>query len=415
MTSPLFRQQALDQQRDRLYGEVVIIQPLSFYLITFAVVVVVLVISLLLIYGTYARREAVQGYLVPDKGLVKIYAPLRGVLTKRHIQEGDLVNKGDTLFTVSTQHAAESGGDRDALLLSEIQQQITSTDKKIEQERQLSLAEVKRLTASATGLVKEQQQLKQTIATQQQQLNISAEGVKNFKALLSQGTLSNAEYQQRLEGHLGKKVNLQNAQRQLTTLNNRHLELTQQIAELPLRWQSRLADLNKQLSDLNQRIVEISGRRVYSIRAPITGRITTLQIAEGQTVDIQAPIVAILPQGANLYAELYLPTRAAGFIAKGQTVWLRYGAFPYQHYGLYEGRISEVAQTILSPKEMPIPLTLQEPVYRIKVRLNAQTVKAYGREFPLQAGMLLEASIILEERSLGQWLLEPIYGLKGHL
>jgi membrane fusion protein len=415
MTSPLFRQQALNQQRERLYGEVVIIQPLSFYLITFSVVVMVVVIGLLLIYGTYARQEAVQGYLVPDKSVVKIYAPLRGVLTIHHIKEGALVNKGDTLFTVSTQYAAESGGDRDALLLSELQKQQIDAEKKIEQERQLNLAKIQRLNSSASGLVKEQQQLKQSIATQQQLLNISDKGVKNLKTLLSQGTLSNAEYQQRLESHLGKKVNLQNAQRQLTTLNNRHLELTQQIAELPLRWQSRLADLNNGVSDLNQRIVEISGRRVYSIHAPVTGRLTTLQISEGQTIEPQVPIVAILQEGAKLYAELYLPTRAAGFITKGQTVWLRYGAFPYQHYGLYEGSISEVAQTILAPSEIPIPLALQEPVYRIKVGLNTQSVQAYGRKFPLQAGMLLEASIILEERSLGQWLLEPIYGLKGHL
>ena len=61
----LFRQESLDNRRERLWGEVVLIQPLSFYLITGVVTIAVILIAIYLIYGTYARRENVSGYLLP--------------------------------------------------------------------------------------------------------------------------------------------------------------------------------------------------------------------------------------------------------------------------------------------------------------------------------------------------------------
>ncbi len=70
--SDLFRQEALDNRRERLWGEVVLVQPLSFWLLTGFISLVVLLIALLLVFGTYARRENVTGYLLPDKGLIKI-------------------------------------------------------------------------------------------------------------------------------------------------------------------------------------------------------------------------------------------------------------------------------------------------------------------------------------------------------
>jgi membrane fusion protein len=51
----------------------------------------------------------------------------------------------------------------------------------------------------------------------------------------------------------------------------------------------------------------------------------------------------------------------------------------------------------------------------VTVALDAQSVKAYGEEFPLQAGMLLDADIWLERRKLYQCLLDPIYSVMGRV
>jgi len=38
---------------------------------------------------------------------------------------------------------------------------------------------------------------------------------------------------------------------------------------------------------------------------------------------------------------------------------------------------------------------------------------AYGQAEPLRAGMGVEADLLLDTRPLYQWLLEPIYSLRG--
>ncbi|PIP81033.1 MAG: hypothetical protein COW84_02045 [Gammaproteobacteria bacterium CG22_combo_CG10-13_8_21_14_all_40_8] len=415
MTSPLFRQQAIDEQKDRLYGEVVISQPFSFHLISLAIFIIVLCIGLLLVYGTYARRETVMGYLVPDKGLIKIYAPVQGVLSKLHVNEGELVTKGDMLFTVSTVQTNNQGGDRDALLLSQLAQQKFDFLEKIEQEKQLNASQTQALSKKIAGIQQALQQLESSLVLQQQQLTLSTETMATFKGLLDKGHVSESQYKEKEQQHLDIQVRVQAAKLQKVQLNNQLSELTQQQKQQPFEWQSRLADLNRNYSDIEQRMVEVSGRRLYTIRAPVSGRLTALQVSEGQMLNTQSLLIAILPEGANLHAEIFLPTRAAGFIAKDQKVFLRYGAFPYQHYGLHSGKVERVSQVILAPKELPIPVALNEPVYRVEVTLDHQQISAYGKDFPLQAGMLLEADVVLEERTLGEWLLEPIYGLRGKL
>ena len=58
-------------------------------------------------------------------------------------------------------------------------------------------------------------------------------------------------------------------------------------------------------------------------------------------------------------------------------------------------------------------LMAMPPHYRILVALDRQDVLAYGMPEPLRPGMLLEADILGERRKLHEWLLEPLYSLRG--
>jgi membrane fusion protein len=45
------------------------------------------------------------------------------------------------------------------------------------------------------------------------------------------------------------------------------------------------------------------------------------------------------------------------------------------------------------------------------VKLDMQHVMAYGNPQPLQAGMQLEADILLDRRRLIEWVFEPVFSL----
>jgi membrane fusion protein len=130
----------------------------------------------------------------------------------------------------------------------------------------------------------------------------------------------------------------------------------------------------------------------------------------GRPADPRQLQLSILPDGSTLRAELFVPTRAAGFVRKGQRVRLLYEAFPYQNFGTYGGRIVQVSRTVLTPADAAGPIELRQPAYRVTVSLDRPDVDAYGEKMPLQPDMLLNADIILDSRALMSWILNPLLG-----
>ena len=126
-----------------------------------------------------------------------------------------------------------------------------------------------------------------------------------------------------------------------------------------------------------------------------------------------APLATVLPKGSGLHVELLVPTRAIGFLGKGQDVVLRYEAFPYERFGQYRGAITDIGRNVWTPGERIGTLVAKEPVYRVDVSLERQMVAALGQEFPLRPGMAVNADLLLEKRTLLEWIFEPVLQLKG--
>ncbi len=53
--------------------------------------------------------------------------------------------------------------------------------------------------------------------------------------------------------------------------------------------------------------------------------------------------------------------------------------------------------------------------YDTVVTLKQQNVTAYGKQWPLSAGMRLDADILQETRRLWEWMLEPLYSVTGSM
>jgi membrane fusion protein len=221
--------------------------------------------------------------------------------------------------------------------------------------------------------------------------------------------------QEKLKDLLAEQAKLQAQQRTNISLTRDSKTLRTQIASAKLRASTQRAGLERNLSVLAQELSEYESRRSYIVRAPADGIATALLADRGHAANPSQPLVSILPLDATLEAHLLVPSRSVGFLAENQPVFLRHEAFPYQRFGSHHGRITEISKTLLLPGETTLPVQLQEPAYRVTVALDAQSVKAYGDEFPLQAGMLLDADIWLDRRKLYEWLLDPIYSVLGRV
>jgi membrane fusion protein len=151
------------------------------------------------------------------------------------------------------------------------------------------------------------------------------------------------------------------------------------------------------------------------LRAPFAGVVTNVALTQGQSVSEDQLLATLLPAGSGLHVELLVPTRAIGFIKPGNTVELRYEAFPFQRFGHYHGTVSQVSKTVWGQGEQVGPFAIKEPVYRVDVQLQEQNVKAQGQEFGLRSGMLVGADILLEKRTMFEWVFEPVLNLGSRI
>jgi membrane fusion protein len=408
-----FRQEAVDFHRQRQWGEVVPLQPLPAKALFIAVVVAVALIVGFLFHAQYARKETVVGYLAPPAGAVRVFAPRPGTIQSVHVVEGQNVAVGQPLLTVSIDQTTADGANVDAAVLDALARQKVLLNERIATQERLEAAERRRLEAGIGGIEDEMAQLEAQIAAQEERVRITANRASAATHLCTQGVVSNDECKRRREAELEQMQSLAALGQDLVARRNERTAAHLSLEQLPLATAEQVEPLRNELLETEQRIAEIEGRRAYVVRAPAAGRISTLQATTGRAADPSQPQLAILPGDGVLQAELFVPTRAAGFVRPGQEVRILYDAFPYQRFGTHRGRVVTISQTVLLGADVTTPVALQEPAYRAVVALERQDIVAEGESTPLRADMLLRADIVLERRPLIGWLLDPLLRIRA--
>lgn len=188
------------------------------------------------------------------------------------------------------------------------------------------------------------------------------------------------------------------------------LQLTQARADLAAGRTEEASEESK-LRGLRANLIGSKAALSYqagaTLRAPIGGVVISINLQPGETARAGRPVVVIAPEG-RLAAELLLATRSAGFVKVGQEVRVRVDAFPHQRYGWIRGYVDRLNLTGYAPDEFPGLAKLEQPAYRIRVRLDAQGFDAYGSNYHLQPGMTLSANIVTQQQSILQWLFDPV-------
>ena len=409
----LFRQEAIEFERQqRQWGEVILLQPLSIKLTVWFIAVAVALVMTVLSLAQYAQKETVVGYLTSTAGAVKVFAPREGTIKTIYVKEGEHIQEGQPLLTIGTDKITDNGTDVDAVVLYSLTQQRDFLIQHIAAEEARIASEQQRLTAQVRGFETEISQLDAQIAIQSKRLQISESLVSAGARLSANNNISEYEYKNRLERYLDKQQILNSLSQQQTQRQTQLSDSRSVLAQLPVVMAESIQVFRNKLSETEQRIAEINGRRAYTIRAPIAGQVSTLQAGIGQVADPRRPQLSILPVESVLQAELFVPTRAIGFVQSGQEVRILYEAFPYQQFGTYGGRITKVTRTILTTSDISAPITLKEPAYKVTVALDRQDIDAYGERVSLQEDMLLKADIILDKRSLLKWFLDPLFSAR---
>jgi membrane fusion protein len=411
---PLFRPQAIQARRGRMWTGTTLRPPVPLAAFTTALVAAVIAIATFLGTQSYARKAPATGYLAPVHGVVRVMPPRAGIIVSVAVADGDTVQAGNPLLTVQVERLSAGGADIDAKMRHALIEQRNLEQNQVVLEAATANSERQRLSERIAEEERECQALRDQITVQHSRVALAEEQASVSRDLAAKGYISAVEQRRREDAHLEQAQALDTLHQQLAAKAGDLVELRYALAQLPGRTADHLASLQAAVAGIDSRLADEEGQSAYLVKAPIAGQVSAMQATAGNPADPTRPLLSIVPDGEKLQAVLFVPERAIGFVAPGQTVRLALDAFPFQQYGAQFGTITSIARTLLRPEQLSSaaqPPT--DPSYLVTVTLRNQSITAYGRSIPLQSDMQLRADIIFDRRSFIQWLLDPVLSARG--
>ncbi len=393
-----------------------------------------------LAWAALARLDIVAtagGKLVPA-GHVKIVQPAdAGVVDEIHVAEGRRVREGELLMrlnAVLVDADARSIGSELARRRLELRRidaelrgeplraqpgddaaQLTAQTAQAQADLQAlhdaqaeAAAALDRTQAERAGAERQREQLRRMLPMLREQ-------DAAFRKLVTDG------YAGRLM-HLDKERELLDKERELAAQEQALAMATaavdqarRRLAQLRSGWQQRLqaerVEVQAQIARLTQEQTKAEHRgRALELRAPHAGIVKDLAThTRGSVVQPGAVLMTLVPDDQPLQAEVWLGNADVGFVAEGQMVQLKLAAYPFQKYGLLEGRITHIGAdaTEARPGEPPRG-TDGEPVFKLQVALQRQQLDGAGQVLRLAPGMAVAAEIHQGTRSVLEYLLSPV-------
>ena len=420
MEVQLFRKESLEARKAQWLGQVVLARPLSFTLFTVFAIATILSVGLLLGIGKYAKRVTVVGQLVPQGGLVKIYSPQRGVITERFVNEGDSVDAGARLYSISSDRLGANGLSLQGEISAGTKGKISALEQELSKVSLIHEYEGRALSNKLDSLGRDALRINDQFELQKGVTEIAKVAYKRHQELAKKGYVSDDLLQQKMAVLLTERFRLKSLERERELVDVELKDVDGKLRSLTLKYENVRSSIERTILMHRQELVESEAQREIGVNSPSAGVVTAISAEVGQHITPSLPLLSVVPKDAELRADLYAPSSAIGFAKPGDVVLLRFNAYPYQKFGQHKGEVISISKAAMSREEIREITSIAElkgsgPYYRISVRLRKQHIQAYGVKEPLQVAMTVEADILQGQRRLYEWLLEPLYTLSGKL
>lgn len=297
-----------------------------------------------------------------------------------------------------------------------------------------------------------QQQINSTRSDQksaQSRLGIDSRLVKRFSELVNDGAVSATQVDQlkkeeQESRRLYEKAQFDIKQAQLrlteeqsryqTTLNQLESDIKQATLQLQeeqnsyqsllqtgklavLKNQQQLKDLQTQIAGLQSEMAQTESQIISIklqiqqriVRSPINGVIYELPIKKpGAVVQPGQRIAQVAPKNVGFVLKAQMPSQDSGFLKVGMPVKVKFDAYPFQEYGIVQGKVSwispdsKVSQTAVGNIE----------TFELEIALEQQYVQNGDKRIPLTAGQTANAEVIIRQRRVIDFVLDPFRKLQ---
>jgi HlyD family type I secretion membrane fusion protein len=368
-----------------------------------------------------------QGRLVPKGDVYKVQAVVGGEVAQIFVEEGQSIKSGQVIAELDrqlTQHDLERLEQQRAnyqLELTQLQRLIDQTYAELNTRRAIAQADLQARTL-------EIEQSRRTATTNETVLGQLHEEYDAYELRLERLTPLVEAGALAEESLFDVEQSLRDRQQAITQqegkLDQTHSEISQLSATLEqyqaeaerqvLEMQQKLQQLEIEESELQAKIketeIELNKAQTEAdqmqLQAPVEGIISDLTVQNiGEVVQPGTTVVEIAPSETPLVLSAKLPSAEAGLVDSGMPVQIKFDAFPYQDYGVAQGKVISVSPNSEIDEKLGT-------VYTIEIQPEQSYVDHEGKIIELRAGQTANAEIIIRKRRILEILFEPFRKLK---
>jgi hemolysin D len=194
------------------------------------------------------------------------------------------------------------------------------------------------------------------------------------------------------------------------TIDQARRRMVQLQADYQQRLQAERLQVGSRLQQLTQERAKLAHRAaMLELRAPQDGIIKNLAThTVGSVVSQGSILMTLVPVSENLLAEVWVRNDDIGFVAPGQPVRVKLAAFPFQKYGMLDGRIAQVSADAAEETAQQNPAQAGQLFYKARITLLEPHLLSEDKRHRLSPGMQVTAEITLGRRSVMEYLVSPV-------
>ncbi|WP_434660527.1 HlyD family secretion protein [Klebsiella sp. MISC125] len=416
MSKNLYRKEAIEYKRNHWKGKALLLAGLPAWLIILLASVFLIILITTLIFCTFTQRIDVRGEVITLPHSVNVFAPQQGFVVNQHVKVGDLVHKGQPLYELDVSRNTINGNVSTAQI-EVINEKIANAQdiiSKLSHNKSETLSALeKQIKTTRDSLVETNRMLTNTQAGLKKMNN----NLASYDKYLKDGMITKDQYNYQHSLYFQQQSAYQSLVSQKMQLDSQLTQINSDKVTKAADFDNQISSQHNQINDYKNQLVESNANGNIIIKATTDGKIESLAVTKGQMVENGSSLAQIKPTGdIEYYLILWLPNNTIPYVKPGDTINIRYDAFPADKFGQFPGKVLSISSVPASRQEMAEYTNVNNGInqqelalYKAIIKIKNKTFNYNGKTLTLSNGLKAQAVVFLEERPLYMWMFTPFY------
>ncbi|HDG1675101.1 MAG: HlyD family secretion protein [Kluyvera cryocrescens] len=416
MLNNLYRREAIEYKKNHWQGKALLLAGLPAWLIMLLSAIFLMMLIATVTFCSFTQRIDVRGEVITLPHSINIFSPQQGSVINQFVSIGDLVEKDAPLYEIDISRNTSSGN-VSAAQVGVINEKILNSQgiiEKLTRNKSETVSAIEVQLKTATESLKETNRM---LTNTQTGLKKMHDNLSSYDGYLKKGYITKDQYNYQHSLYFQQQSAYQSLVSQKMQLESQLTQLNSDKITKAADFDNQILTQNNQTNDYRNQLVESNANGNLIIKAMTAGRIESLSVTKGQMVDNGSSLAQIKPTGdIEYYLILWLPNNAIPYVKPGDTINIRYDAFPSDKFGQFPGQVMSISSMPASRQEMSEYTNVNNgavqqelALYKALVKIKNKEFEYNGKNLKLSDGLKAQAIVFLEKRPLYMWMFTPFY------